>query len=116
MKSTHEIKQMIKQYQESLEESNRLFVSEGRTEKQHAISQKAEKQFNDVSESVAEHIRKLLQDFSDIDVYINSIDTVTQYSGDPYHSYFARVKCPSSEFMAGSIAQHIKINGFPYRR
>ena len=104
-----EIKEMIAQYQKTLEECNAVFEAEGRSEK-------VDKEFTAVSDAVAGHIQKLLQDLSDIDVYLMSVDTVTQYKGDPYHSYFARVKCPSSTFMAGSISKHILIRGFPYRR
>jgi hypothetical protein len=115
MKTTHEIKEMIKEYQTTLDKCNKLFETEGRTEQQQILSDRTDRYFDNVAEAVSEHIEKLLQDFSDIDVYIMSIDTVTQYNGDPYHSYFARVKCPSSAFMAGSVSKHIKVNGFPYR-
>lgn len=116
MKTTTEIKEMIKEYQETLKECNVVFETEGRTERQEILSERTSRQFDNVATAVSEHIEKLLQDFSDIDVYIMSIETVTQYNGDPYHSYFARVKCPSSAFMAGSVSKHIKVNGFPYRR
>jgi hypothetical protein len=112
----HEIKEMIKKYQATLEECNSVFESEGRSNRQDVLSEKVDQEFTDVSDAVAEHIQKLLQDLSDIDVYLMSVDTVTHYSGDPYHLYYARVKCPSSAFMAGCISKHIKIDGFPYRR
>lgn len=116
MKSMQEIKEMIAQYQNTLEECNAVYDSEGRTTREKELSEKTHKEFMAVSDAVAEHVQKLLQDLSDIDVYLMSLDTVTQYAGDPYHSYFARVKCPSSTFMAGSISKHISIKGFPYRR
>lgn len=116
MKTMSEIKEMIAQYQKTLEECNAAFEAEGGSEKEEMLSKKAYKEFTAVSDAVAEHVQKLIQDLSDIDVYLMSIDTVTQYEGDPYHSYFARVKCPSSTFMAGSISKHIPIRGFPYRR
>jgi hypothetical protein len=115
MKTMHEIKEMIARYQNTLEECNILFKSEGRSEKQKMLSEKVDAEFTAVSDAVAEHIQTLIQDLSDIDVYLMSVNTVTQYSGEPYHSYFARVECPSSTFMAGSISKHITINGFPYR-
>ena len=116
MKTTQEIKEMIKEYQETLEECNKVFEIEGRTEQQQILSDRTSRQFDNVAEAVSEHIEKLLQDFSDIGVYITSVDTVTQYNGDPYHSYFARVKSPNSASMAGAFSKHIKIDGFPYRR
>jgi len=116
MKTMHEIKEMIVQYQKTLEECNAVFAAEGRSVKEKMLSDKVDVEFTAVSDAVAEHVQKLIQDLSDIDVYLMSVDTVTQYSGNPYHSYFARVKCPSSAFMAGAIAKHIPINWFPYRR
>ena len=116
MKTMHEIKEMIAQYQKTLEECNAVFESEGRSAKEEMLSEKVDAEFGAVSDAVAEHVQKLLQDLSDINVYLMSVDTVTQYAGDPYHSYYARVKCPSSTFMAGTIAKHIPIKGFPYRR
>ena len=106
-----EIKEMIAQYQNTLEECNAVFESEGRSAKQEMLSKKVDAEFTAVSDAVAEHVKTLIQDLSDIDVYLMSVDTVTQYSGEPYHSYFARVKCPSSAFMAGSISEHISIYG-----
>jgi hypothetical protein len=91
-------------------------MKEGMSEREEELSEKVDEKFTAVSDAVAEHIRDLLQKFSDIDVYITSMDTVTQYSGNPYHSYFARVKSPSDAFMAGCISKHIEIDGFPYRR
>ncbi len=116
MKTIQEIKEMIAQYQNTLDECNAVFETEGRSAKEEMLSKKVDKEFESVSDAVAEHVQKLIQDLSDIDVYLMSLDTVTQYSGDPYHSYFARVKCPCSTFMAGSISKHIPIKGFPYRR
>jgi len=117
MKTTYEIKEMIKEYQKTLDECNTLFETEGRTEREQILSDKVDQQFGDVAKSVSEHIGKLLQDFSDIDVYIMGIDTETYPNPrDPYHSYFARVKSPNSASMAGAFSKHIKIDGFPYRR
>jgi ketopantoate reductase len=69
MKTMSEIKEMIAQYQKTLEECNAVFKAEGRSEKEEMLSKKVDKEFTAVYDAVAEHIQKLLlQDLFDIDV------------------------------------------------
>jgi hypothetical protein len=108
MKSFEEIEKLIKQYEKTLAECNRVWEIEKLSPREKELSDQVDREFEEISDAVSDHISTMVENFTKIGVEIRSVDTVTQYK-DPYHSFHVRVGDK------GYLGKHFVVPGFRYR-
>lgn len=88
MKSFEEIKEMIRVYEQHIDEHNALWEREGLSNDVHASGIEREKELSEIYDAITGNLSDTLQKFSDIGV---EIQRVSSDSNARCHAYYAKV-------------------------